>query len=96
MQQQRFVALNVDEEDIVNLGTSNRVIKCVAACKKSDNGPLTTKAELEDLVGSWDGKEKALHSALDLEIRFRKCTLTKVKLVCPLFKQREFISIFLF
>jgi len=55
---------------------------------KTHNGPLTTKAELEDLVGGWNGSEKALHSVLDLEIRFRKYTLTKVKLVCPLFKQR--------
>ena len=90
-QRKRFSSLDVDEDDALVSRASNRVIKCVNACKKSHNGPLVTKEELDELVSGWKGTEKSLHSALNLEIRFRKYTFTKVKLSCLLFKQRGLI-----
>ena len=86
--QKELVASNVDEEDAAKLATSNKVIRCVSACKKSHQGPITTIEELDTLVQGWNGTEKELQRALDLEIRFRKYTFYKVKTTCPLFKQR--------
>ena len=86
--QKALVAIGVDEEDAVKLVAGNKIMRCVAQCKKSHGGPLTTAEEINDIVKNWTGMEKALHSALDLEIRFRKFTFTTVKAVCPLFKQR--------
>ena len=56
------------EEDDAKLPMSNRVIKCVSACKKSHGGPFTAIEELNDLVEKWKGSEKSLHTVLDLEI----------------------------
>ena len=39
------------------------------------------------MVANWESTEEALHSSLNLEIRLRKLTFTKVKATCPLFKQ---------
>jgi len=86
--QKVLMATNIDEEDAAKLATSNKVIRCVSNCKKTHNGPLTTVEELNELVRNWKFSEKALHSTLDLEIRFRKFTFYKVKATCPLFKQR--------
>lgn len=85
--QKELIASNVDEEDAAKLATSNKVIRCVSACKKSHQGPITTIEELDTLVQDWNGTEKGLQKALDLEIRFRKFTFYKVKTTCPLFKQ---------
>ena len=35
------------------------------------------------------GQEKQLHSILNLEIRYRKFTMTNVKDICPLFRQKD-------
>ena len=43
---------------------------------------------LHKLVDNLAGDEKHLNGALNLEIRFRKFTLTEVKDTCPLFKQK--------
>ena len=86
--QNDLVAIGVDEEDAVKLVTGNKTMRCVAQCKKSHGGPLTTVDEINAMVQNWSGTDKALHSALDPEIRFRKFTFTTVKAVCPLFKQR--------
>ena len=40
------------------------------------------------MIHCWSGTDKALHAALNLEIRFHKLTFTTVKASCPLFKQR--------
>ena len=58
-------------------------------CKKLHGGSLTTLDELTELVKSWKGTEKSLHTSLNLEIRLRKLTLTKVKADCLLFKQMK-------
>ena len=56
----------------------------VTACKKSQ----WSIEELKNMIHCWSGTDKALHVALNLEIRFRKLTFTTVKASCPLFKQR--------
>ena len=58
-------------------------------CKKLHGGPLTTLDELTELVKSWKGTEKSLHTSLNLEIRMGKLTLTKVKADCLSFKQMK-------
>ena len=56
------------EEDDAKLAMSNRVVKCVSACKKSHGGPFTAIEELNDLFEKWKGSAKSLHTVLDLEI----------------------------
>ena len=86
--QQELIKSDVDEQDSVKLTESNQVLKCIASCKKSHNGPVTTVDELKLLVATWDSTEKVLHIALNLEIRLRKLTFTNVKATCPLFCQK--------
>ena len=83
-----LVLLTVDEEDAVKLANDNKIMRCLSQCKKSHDGPLTTVEEIKMLVQNWSSTDKALHSALDLEIRFWKFSYTTVKVSCPLFKQR--------
>ena len=47
---------------------SNRMIKCVSACKKSHGGPFNAIEEVNDIVEKWKGSEKSLHTVLDLEV----------------------------
>ena len=77
------------EEDAVKISHENKILKCISIYKKLHGGPLTTLDELTDLVKSWKGTEKLLHTSLNLEIRLCKLTLTKVKADCLLFKQMK-------
>ena len=62
--------------------------RVVRQCKESHGGPIHSVAELESLVTSKEN-EKALASALNLEIRYRKFTcLSKVATNNELFKQQ--------
>ena len=47
---------------------------------------------LEEIHRNFADDEKKLHKALNLEIRFRKFTLTEVKSSCPLFRQKGLTS----
>ena len=85
--QRQLMKLGVDEDDAVRLSTGNKILKCLSSCK-SHGGPVTSVAELEALVEKTTD-EKKLHTALNLEIRFRKFTFTTVKETCPLFKQKK-------
>ena len=78
---------SIDEEDAAKLATSNRVIKCVSACKNSNGGTFAAVEELNDLLQKWKESEKSFHTVLDLEIRFRKFAFFNVEATCPLFKQ---------
>ena len=51
------------EEDDAKLAMSNRVVKCVSACKKSHGGPFTAIEELNDLFEKWKGSAKSLHTS---------------------------------
>ena len=46
------MAKDIDEEDAGMLATSNRVIKCMSAYKKSHGEPFTAVEELNDLLRS--------------------------------------------
>ena len=81
--------LYVDQEDAIKNASQDKILKCISSCKAKHDGPLTTKEELHNLVTNWEGTEKALHTSLNLEIRLRKLIFTKVKLTCPLFKQKN-------
>ena len=78
----------VDDLDATNICSDNKLIKCVADCKKSHNGPIIDVNGLETLTENLSSDEMTLQKALNLEIRFRKLSLTNVKDPCPLFRQR--------
>ena len=89
--QEQLIKNGVNEADATHLCSANQVIKCLAQCKASHDGPLVTIEELHKLVDEKKkkkDKDKELHKALNLEIRFRKFTLTEVKNTCPLFRQK--------
>ena len=87
--QKELVSLGVDEEDAFELAHENKVLKCISMCKKNHGGPLTSTDELKELIQSWKGTDKQLHTSLNYEIRLRKLTLTQVKADCSLFKQQN-------
>ena len=78
------------EDEAVILSKETQVQRVVRQCKESHGGPIHSLKELESLV-VLKGKvnEKALASALNLEIRYRKFTcLLKVATNNELFKQQ--------
>ena len=78
-----------DDLDATNICSDNKLIKCIADCKKSHNGPIIDVDGLETLTENLSSDEMTLQKALNLEIRFRKLSLTNVKDPCPLFRQRS-------
>ena len=81
----------LEDADVAVVTTVNKVQRVVTQCKKSHGGPLSDVFELHDIVGKYsinDGSEKKLHSILNLEVRYRKFTMTNVKDICPLFRQK--------
>ena len=87
--QKELVDLGIDEEDAMKLSHENKILKCVSMCKKVHGGPVISSNELENLISSWPGTEKALHTSLNYEIRLRKLSFTQVKADCALFKQKN-------
>ena len=86
--QQDLIKLKVDDQDFARLLQNNQVLNCIASCKKSHNGPVTSVDKLQSLVSSWASTEKALHRSLNLEIRLRRLTFINVKATYPLFRQK--------
>ena len=80
----------LEDADIAVVTSVNKVQRVVAQCKKSHGGPLSDIAELHESVNKFaiNGVEKKLHTILNLEIRYRKFTMTNVKDICPLFCQK--------
>ena len=74
--------------DIAAITTMNKIQRVVMQCKKNHGGPIVSKEELDEIIASTKDVKK-LSKALDLEIRYRKFTMTKVKNDCPLFQQRK-------
>ena len=64
----------------------NKVLVLINKLKASHNGPVTSVEELHETLRKYPDKVSQI---LTLEIRFRKVTLTKIKTVCPLFKDQE-------
>ena len=58
-------------------------------CKKSHGGPISTLEELDNVITKYSNDNKKLEKIMNLEIRFHKVTLTKIKPNCALFKQRN-------
>ena len=83
-----MIKAGVDDLDANNICSGNKLIKCVADCNKSHNGPIIEVDGLQTLMKDLLSDEMTLHKALNLEIRFRKLSLTNVKDTCPLFRQR--------
>ena len=83
----------IEDADIAALTTENRIQRVVSQCKKNHNGTITDKKELDELVNKFTDKtdilQKKLHAALNLEIRYRKFTMTKVKANCQLLAQKN-------
>jgi len=72
--------------DIAVITTMNRIQRVVNQCRVNHGGPISSKEELQTLVDTIQD-EKALGKILDLEVRYRKFTMTKND--CPLFQQRK-------
>ena len=88
-QEQKELLKSVSQREADLLSEENKIIKVLAQCKKSHNGPLTSVEELNNLVNRWTLPQAALHTALNLEIRFRKLTVTTIKGDCALFRQKK-------
>ena len=86
--QQTLRTAGVSDSDIAIITTSNKIQRVVRQCKEDQNGPVVTTKELDELFESIKDYNK-LNKALDLEIRYRKFTMSKVKNDCPLFLQRK-------
>lgn len=74
--------------DITTITSMNKIQRVVSQCKENHGGPLTKVEELDSIIKN-TVDEKQLSRILDLEIRYRKFTMTKVKSDCPLFLQRK-------
>ena len=79
----------LEDADIAIVTTENKIQRVVRQCKKSHGGPLVDISEIHDVnkFSDTSGDNKNLHSILNLEIRYRKFTMTNVKDSCPLFRQ---------
>ena len=86
--QRQLIKAEVNDLDATNICSDHELIKCVADCKLSRNGPIIDADGLETLTKDLSSHEMTLHKALNLEIRFRKLLLTDAKDTCPLFRQK--------
>ena len=87
--QKALLSQNLHERDANLLTDQNKILKCISLCKNAHNGPVTSKREMKILVKKLSGDEKALHSSLNIELRLRKLTYSKIKQSCSLFKQKD-------
>ena len=77
----------VTQQEVDLLSKENKIIKVLAQCKNAP-GPLTSVDELYSL-GNKCTLHQALHTEMNLEIRFRTLTLITIKSVCALFQQKK-------
>ena len=64
------------------------IIKVLGQCKSSPNGPLTSAEELYSF-NKCTLPQAALHTDMNLDIRFRTLTVIAIKGVCALFQQKN-------
>ena len=81
--------MNIDSKDTMLLTTRNKVLECINLCKEKHGGPLTSIKELDKVLKQFKNDNKSIDRILNLELRLRRLTFTKVKLSCPLFKQQN-------
>ena len=77
--QRELIKAGVDDLGTTNICSDNKLIKCVAGCKKFHNKPIIDVDGLETLTKDLFSDEATLYKALNLEIRFRKLSLTNNK-----------------
>ena len=83
-----LMAQGLRDDEVVVLSKESQVQRVVRQCKESHGGPIHSVKELEKLINE-KRSEKALASALNYEIRYRKFTcLLKVATNNELFKQQ--------
>ena len=87
--QREWIKAGVDDLGTTNICSDNKLIKCVTGCKKFHNKPIIDVDGLETLTKDLFSDEATLYKALNLEIRFRKLSLTDIKGTYPLFRQRD-------
>ena len=76
-----------DDAEAFSVAQDNKICKLVSTLRKSHSSLITyLEAGCRYLALN---KETDLYQISTLEIRFQKITSTKVKTVCPLFKQRN-------
>ena len=66
------------------LSEENKIIKVLAQCKSSPNGPLTSVEELYSLCNESTLTQATLHTEMNLEIRFRTLSVITIKAVSAL------------
>ena len=77
--QRELIKAGVDDLGTTNICSDYKLIKCVADCKKFHSTPIIDVDGLETLTKDLLSDETTLHKDLNLEIRFRKLSLTDVK-----------------
>lgn len=83
-----LMAQGLRDDEVLVLSKESQVQRVVRQCKESHGGPIHSVKELEELIKK-KPTEKALASALNYEIRYRKFTcLLKVATNNELFKQQ--------
>ena len=75
---------SIYEQEVDLMSEENKIIKVLAQCKSSPNGPLTSVEELYSLCNKCTLPQAALHSDINLEIRFRTLTVITIKGVSAL------------
>ena len=73
----------VTQQEVDILSEENKIIKVLAQCKNSPNGPLTSVEELYSLCNKNTLTQVALYSDMNLEIRFRTLTVMVSALISP-------------
>ena len=68
----------VTQQEVDLLSEENKIIKVLAQCINSPNGPVTSVEELYSLGNKCTLPQAALHSDMNLEIRFRTLTVINI------------------
>ena len=68
----------VTQQEVDLLSEENKIIKVLAQCINSPNGPVTSVEELYSLGNKCTLLQIALHSDMNLEIRFRTLTVITI------------------
>ena len=68
----------VTQQEVDLLSEENKIIKVLAQCINSSNGPVTSVEELCSLGNKCTLPQAALHSDMNLEIRFRTLTVITI------------------
>ena len=79
----------ITQQEVDLLSEENKLIKMHAQSKNSPNGPLTSVEELYSLRNKCTLTQAALHTAMNLEIRFRTLTVITIKGLCAFFQQKK-------